>query len=101
MGEAAREAKTPATTVAKGQSCSEANLESLTKEQCEAYCRSIEASKQKGAKYNGLAFHVKRHDRMHHGCVLVTDGLYAGDCRFNEEEGSTGKPIQNGLCQAK
>lgn len=85
-------------TVVAGKSCSEAGLESLSEKKCEAYCTSIVETKLKGSHYNGKTYQKKAHKKMHHGCVLVIVGPYAGDCRFNPKQGK-GKPKQAGICE--
>eukprot|EP00931_Biecheleriopsis_adriatica_P002729 TRINITY_DN1037_c0_g2_i2.p1 TRINITY_DN1037_c0_g2~~TRINITY_DN1037_c0_g2_i2.p1 ORF type:complete len:424 (-),score=39.26 TRINITY_DN1037_c0_g2_i2:173-1444(-) len=86
-------------TVVAGKSCSEAGLESLSEEKCEAYCTSIVETKLKGSHYNGKTYHEKGSKKMHHGCVLVIAGSYAGDCRFNPKQGN-GKETQAGICES-
>merc|ERR1719277_1104672 len=85
-------------TVVDGKSCKEAGLEPVDEQVCEAYCNSIEGTKKKGLKYNEKAFWKKDNVLMHSGCVLVVEGHYAGDCRFNNATESKGNARQNGIC---
>merc|ERR1712003_367103 len=55
--------------------------------------------KKKGSKYSNVIFQKKSAAGMHHGCVLVTGGKRAGDCRFNPSAGQ-GNRRQSSICKA-